>query len=451
MIKQQILFDNEEILRIYHDDFKDYPKDRKLYYKKEVKGHIIEFKELYITNITEEEIHYDEEIDGFLYKNHNKNPYTTYCCYYREFINYRKKDFIERIMKDKKIFNTISDFIKQWTGFNLRTSPFSIYNILIFTPSFIDIKMKLDRKNQKSIYIYILENPYTKLTISVKFKINNIIVDSKIYNEDVKVIGTDKDWNKIDVEIYNENYELVYKAYDLSFIKQMNINMNLLVREVEKNLKKTSKSIKLKEVIGQPIKIGNKNNTDIFDYLYQEKLACKELKANKSFDFLRKNEYDKALKIFKKIANNSDYDEMWIFDPYFIDYNVSGGKDRLEDIITALSVNLSLKKFVVFYYGEDCNILFKDFLDSFSSLRLLVGDKGLNYEFYGIKEKFHDRFVFLKNNLGIKGYMIGTSFNSFGDNYSTILELENYQAEFIFNILKSDLLTDENILLKEGI
>jgi len=46
--------------------------------------------------------------------------------------------------------------------------------------------------------------------------------------------------------------------------------------------------------------------------------------------------------------------------------------------------------------------------------------------------------------------MLGTSFNSFGENYSTIIELSSTQANDIFEKLKANLLSEENnIFYKE--
>ena len=66
-----------------------------------------------------EEIKYDKKIAGFLERENKKNPYSTYCCNYIEYITYDKRDLIKDFLKEKTIFNKISDFIREWTGLSV--------------------------------------------------------------------------------------------------------------------------------------------------------------------------------------------------------------------------------------------------------------------------------------------------------------------------------------------
>ena len=58
------------------------------------------------------------------------------------------------------------------------------------------------------------------------------------------------------------------------------------------------------------------------------------------------------------------------------------------------------------------------------------------------KDKFHDRFIFIKTDERIIGYQIGTSLNSFGTNYSNIIKLNDYCAKNIFEILNEDIVSN---------
>lgn len=452
MIKQQILFDGEEILKIYHKGFTDYPMDRKLNHKQNINNHTLELKESFIQDISKEEVIYDDKIVGFLHKEHGKNPYSTYCCNYTEFINYDKGEFIDELIEDKKTFGQVKDFIEQMTGIKLDKSPYIIFNTLIFTPTDIELDMRLDKENPNNIQVEILTNPYFEHTLIIKFKMDNIIVDTKTYKNKIKAIETDCEWNKVDIDIYHVNGNLIYSCYNISFIKSINISMNLLSKKIQKQLNTEPKKVSLNHITKEDMQVGSIDSSNIIDYLYQEELNARMLKDKRLFEFLGRNQYDRALEIFEEIASTSGYEEMWIFDPYFIDYGATGGKKRLEDIVSILSTSLSLKKNIVFKCDDDYRSSFNNFLSSIEGLRGLVKNTDynkLNMTFYGTSESFHDRFIIFKNNLSFKGYILGTSFNSFGDNYSTILEIEEKQAEVIFNTFDQGVLS--KILLEESL
>lgn len=70
-------------------------------------------------------------------------------------------------------------------------------------------------------------------------------------------------------------------------------------------------------------------------------------------------------------------------------------------------------------------------------------------KFIKATDKFHDRFIFLKNDENIIGYQIGTSLNSFGTNYSNIIKLNDYCAKTIFKILFENVVSGEIYILED--
>lgn len=146
---------------------------------------------------------------------------------------------------------------------------------------------------------------------------------------------------------------------------------------------------------------------------------------------------------------------MWIYDPYFIDYRPKGGKARINDILKVLGKNIRLKKNIVFEADseevarqqfEKFREAIKDTVEFFKKRKI-----DLNFTFYGTKEHFHDRFLFLINEYSLKTFMLGTSFNSFGDNYSAIIELDPLDGKKVFDILNKEIVSRNHIVLSEGL
>ncbi|SNX52903.1 VPA1262 family N-terminal domain-containing protein [Thermoanaerobacterium sp. RBIITD] len=466
MIKQVFYFDGKEFIRFYHDGFNDYRKNRNLSENTVIDSHNIEFKEYYIDDLINEDIECDDIIEGFLSRNNKKNPYSSCCCNYKEYINYNKELYNE--FQDKDIFKKVSDFVEEWSGFKLKYNPYSIFNIFVFNRTLIDIN--LTTNDEGNIFIDYNQNIYNNILFIIKLKLGNIIVNTMVYRGSIKNIIPNQLWDSIDIEIYSEDNKLIYAYYDLHFIKYININMGIINKDIEMNLKTQKRKVNLKSVFNQLLKVGKKNSDSdrLISYLYNEQLAYKKKNYNnRLFEFLGKNEEDKAFKIFEQISSADGFTEMWIFDPYFIDYKPKGGKDKLNDIIIILSKNLSLKKNIVYEVGKNINLEeknensidknkvhqeFDEFIKAIKPTKEIINKKAkqnLNITFYGTKEHFHDRFIFLTNDDFIKGYMLGTSLNSFGDNYSTIIELDLDNAKIVFNKLKNNVVNKDNIMVKE--
>lgn len=123
------------------------------------------------------------------------------------------------------------------------------------------------------------------------------------------------------------------------------------------------------------------------------------------------------------------------YDTYLINYEIVVGIERLRDILKILIKNRNVKKNTVFEIKE-----INGALDNFISKinddelnRIYISFNGLNMKFYGTSEYFDDRFFFYKNKKWITGYLIRTSLNSFGENYSTLLKLKSSDAEVVSN------------------
>ncbi|OAH54616.1 hypothetical protein AWH48_08475 [Domibacillus aminovorans] len=456
MIKQQFFLNSFEVLRLYHDGFDDYPKERQLYECADIKEGIIEFRESWIVNLEDETIPYDNIANGFLPSDHAKNPYGTLCCEYQEFLIYQKE-----IIKDGQIvqpaqFREVCEFVSKWCGYDLKKSPYSINNILIFTPTDVLLEKTLDRKNDRMLNVSILQNGYGELTCISKFKQNQAVVDTRviIIDKPTASIESRKDWSSVDIEFFSKE-RLVYANYDLSFIKSINIDMGITTKQVKMDLQKANKTITLQHVVSQPIKVGESSISNALDsYHYQEELLKRQINSEKRFEFLTKGHYERGIDIFADIANSRGYKEMWIFDPYFITFGTAGGKARLNDIIKVLGSNLGLQKKIIFEAKqEDCQEQFTEFKEAIQGTvnNLKKRDIRLNFSFFGTSQHFHDRFIFLKNDYRIKSFLLGTSFNSFGDNYSTIMEIEPLDGRMVFETLVREIMDKSHMLLTEDL
>ena len=454
MIKQQFLFNNTEILRLYHSNFGDFPKDRFLRQGQVIDEGTITFIETWIENIEEEKIEYDLISSGFLSCQHKKNPYSTLSCHYQEFIT-TNKDFVkDGHIIDISWFDQVKNFIKKWSNFDLHQSPFSLYNVLTYYPTNIEIDTSLDREDDRIINMKLSENDYDNLICHAKFKRNDIIVETKILpitkSTTIKPL---QEWSNIDIELFSEN-DIVYAYYNLSFIKSIHFDGNFVTKQVTTRLQHIDKEITLQDVSYNPMVIG-KEDSELDSYNYQEQLLIRQFTHNRKFNFLTRNQYDLAIDIFSEIAETSGYKEMWIFDPFFIDYKKTGGKKRLNDIIKILGKNLRMKKHIVFYSKTEENAKeeFADFKKTIANslIDLQKYKVKLDFQFYGSSEHFHDRFIFLKSDDKLLSYLLGTSFNSFGENYSSIVELEQFNGEKVFQSLTNNVTKTKNIVLSKDL
>lgn len=456
MIKQQIYLDGKEFLCIYHDGFTDYPKNRELIQTESLEGTKIEFHESWIDNLKDELITFDNVFTGFLQLNDDKNPYNSFCCQFEEFIIYEKPLIKNEVIENLNFFKEITNFIKKWTGLDLYKVPYLMNNIIIFKPTKLQLKMRMDDQNNRKLKIKLLENGYEELIGVIKFKNFDIVVDTKIVKivDSTFYVESSLEWKAVDIELFKQE-ELVFATYNSSFIQSVSIDMQFTTNRVIDNLHQSKRTVSFEEYSSQPIDIGETTNdsNELITYQIQEKRLKNHLNSKMTFNFLLKGEYEKGLDIFSEIAKERDYVELWIFDPYFLSYE-SGGKNRINDIIKILGSNLNLKKKIVFEAKhDDTQQKFNDFKAAINTTVSNLKRKGalLDFDFIGTNEHFHDRFIFLKNDYKLRSFMLGTSFNSFGENYSAIIELEELNGKYVFESLKNNILRKDKLILNENI
>lgn len=450
MIIQEFYWDDEKILTIIHEKMEDKIKNRTLREETEILGHKIIFKEYYNENSELGDFEHDFVIDGFLECNNVKNPYSNYSAQYKEYVNQEDTPLInnQQLSIDTENFKKLCKFVKENYNFNL--TPSAIGNLLVFLPIKIDVKSH----NSENLPYLTIEGSDACGTAFVKFKLDDIIREYYVLNNiyDGLEIWSKRDWDNYEIEIFNDE-NLIYKAKH-NIIRAINLNVGITTKIIEKKYQSIDDSILITNTeMSNPITISDNTNLDFLEsYLINEKIEMNKIKNPKESycNFLKQNERKKAFELFKNIIEENN--EMWIFDPFFISDNL--GIDVLIDILITLC-STSKTKNIVFTESPDENEEKNMTFNKYKSQIEIHGQESLrdlnlnSLKFIKATDKFHDRFIFLKNDENIIGYQIGTSLNSFGTNYSNIIKLNDYCAKTIFKILFENVVSGEIYILED--
>ena len=332
MIIQEFYWDNEKILTIIHEKMENEIKNRTLNEETKISDHEIIFKEFYSENIYVEDFEYNFVIRGFLECENVKNPYSNYSTQYKEFVNQENNPLInnDQLTIDTGNFKELYAFVKENSNFNL--TPSSIGNLFVFSP----IKIEVKSHNSESFPYLNINGKDAHGTAFVKFKLEDIILESYVVDNisDGSEIWSKGDWDNYEIEIYDEG-TLIYKS-NYYIIRAINIKMGITTRTIEKKYQSISSSILITNTdMSNKITISDKTYLDFLGrYLNNEKIETNKHENPKDSHctFLKKNERDKAFKIFEDIIKKNE--EIWIFDPFFISDN--SGISVLIDILTML-------------------------------------------------------------------------------------------------------------------
>lgn len=441
MIRQTIFFNDDLLLTIIHKHM-DSGIDSRLVSDLEITA----FGELkFVEELLEEvgDITYDEINQGFLENQNKKNPYYSYSVNFTEFIKYDKPLFEDdQLTIDHDNFQRICDFIEEKTGYKIIENPFSIGNIIVFEPNKIEINYFRYKDNISGIEVKGLSS---KSTTIIKFKNENIVNGVYIKNGCVCKITPEYEWSSLDLEVYEDN-KIVHAVYDVYLMRSLYMDIIVPSKKMNTELETHKKSITINSSSSMPVFAGENLDSKLIKYLRNESIFKRQLINDKikNLHFLGKGESKKAFEIFEKIMD-SKCNEIWIFDPYFINYDIWGGVKHLRDIFKILIKNIDVKKNIVFESHID-KVNLNDFINKVSDDKIKSIAKsfnGLNIEFKGTSEHFHDRFFFLEHQKYITGYLIGTSLNSFGENYSTLIKLKQNEAKFIFDKLINEVVLNK--------
>lgn len=433
MIKQEILVDGVIILTIFHDKWGDEDFIEKVI-EEEISDKTVLFKEYNVLSFDENDFEYDYCIKGFLNTNNDKNPYNLLSTNYIEYI--KNIDFY---MDD---FISLVNFVKEYTGYVITNE--SIGNVLFFSP----IKIEVSSISSNNISTLNIKCNLENISIIILFKLNNIIIETKFINN-CTISGNleiypSYDWNNYEIEIFEED-TLLFKD-DAYITTQIQISNTIVTKLSKEKLATVDKEVLISDGVNEKFKLEYNNNFNyLSNHIYKESMnryfIKKYITNNEDVIFLRNNDRTRAFDIIEELIKNED--EIWIFDPYFMSLEPEGGFNNLMDILKILLVNTSNKNIV--FYEKDNQESFEDINSRIINNNLhnfLINLGTSKIKFIKAKEHFHDRFFFFKKGDNIKGYLLGSSLNSFGTNYSTLVKLDDFYANNIFKILKEEIVSD---------
>jgi len=453
LVRQSFTYNNEKLITIYHIGLESPHTDLEF-----AKENSLSFSE---ETLDDRDIESQNTliIQGFLPLSHPKNPYTTYCCNYREEIHGAYEEKMHLFNSSQ--FNDISQFVKEWSGLDLQRTPLSLFNTLILRPTEYVVTVRLDKSENLLVKI---DRPRSKVT---QIECLKLIVESTIHGINTGYIEyyIPRNTNElerefcvalpkpllggIDVELIEGN-SLVYASYDTHFIRTIKINLDL-IKEIGRYTTDYKKINKREMPIietsnGSQAIVGNKDQSVISTYLYMEDQLSIS-KQGSLFKFLTRNNSEEFFKFLEGLLKANSQAEIWFFDPFLLEYG-SEGKERFIDTMKTILFHVSnQRKHFIF---NCCDSSYTGNEDQYLSQRLksikeYMKEKKIRdvaAEFVCVDISFHDRFVFVtKNSRPTKGFLLGTSLNSMGENYSSIVQLSQKDAEYTFSVLISEIYT----------
>lgn len=210
MIVQEFYMDDDKILTLIHENMDECIKNRHLNDSISIGKHIVLFKENYQSDFKMDEINHDVLIEGFFECNNEKNPYNDYSTFYKEFVSFQENPIFEDSSPIVPLdeYGKLLEFIKDYSNYNF--TRYSFGNILFFSP----IKIKtINFYSDNLPYFKIMGNDVKGRAI-VKFKVNDIILESKIVENlhNGQKICSECDWNNYEIEVYYDD-EIIYKNH----------------------------------------------------------------------------------------------------------------------------------------------------------------------------------------------------------------------------------------------
>lgn len=381
-------------------------------------------------------------ISGFLSVSHSKNIFSSISTNYTEYILNieNKKNFWESLSSIEK--EILLKEIKETTNFNLEENPLSVFNKIVYSPLLSDISIK--RKDYNSFYLRLDSDERKNFVVRTYFLVDKDIIvdfDEQIIETNKEyIVSSEKIWEHLNIEIFDENKkELLYRNSNITFIESIRFSIGVSYKEITTHLS-TGQKVKIKSTISdRSTEIKRKIKDDRYEliktYFYENSLLKQKIKKNRTFIFLGKDEKNIALEFMKNILENSSYfEKIYFLDPYIADFS----RNDISDFLKLISSNLEVEKEILYSASKsekNIHIL----KEEAENLRREIGIKNLNLKIYKTNENFHDRFLFTfsKELNSLKAYLFGTSFNSLGENFSSIVELGEAESSEVWEKLET--------------
>ena len=459
MIEDRIVFDGEEILCIYHKGIDDFAT---INHREHITldGKLLEFIERNVdSDVVLNKVSSLASIQGVLSTGEDLNPYgdmaSAHCSHY---IVANKPSFLlysdAFTSNDANVLVKLLDFINTYCGLQFKKYPLHLGDIFIFEPTLVEV-----RGNEvDGVDGLTLTNIPIDSTLIVHFKRyddlgdTEYIVDTAIVNVERTYtcinVSSEHPWQSFDIFVYREG-KLIYKSIDKSIVRSIHMTIDIQGEPVELSLKRLGKTIiqqpseKETFTVGRVIepKLLREYNRQIVDNvaLYTDDVN-KILYCGSDEDIQIEKDY-----IIRQLKHADD--EIVICDSYFTDYRNDKDKDKIFEWLAILA-NMSAKsKTIVFYVtrkdGSNRAFTADELLRHIPLHRIVANyyrkhNNSLGIRCIETKIPIHDRFIFTRTDKDVQCLVVGTSFNSLGENFHCIHQYTGTTAKSLYESIMNN-------------
>ena len=459
MIENRIIFDGEDILCIYHKGFDDVdPINHKECTT--LDGKLLEFIEQKVdSDVVFNKVSSLASIQGVLSTGEDLNPYgdmaSAHCSHY---IVTEKPSFLfysdAFTSNDANVLVELFEFIDTYCGLQLKKYPLHLGDIFIFEPIAVEVMgNKID-----GVEGLTLTNLPVDSMLVIHFKSYDDLGDTEYIVDTamINVEGTEKcinisskyPWQSFDIFVYRGG-KLIYKSIDNSIMRSLHMAIDIQREPVELSLKRLEKTIiqqpseKETFTIGRMIepRLLRAYNKKIVDNLalYTDD-ENKILYCGSDEDIQIEKDY-----IIRQLEHAAD--EIFICDCYFTDYRDDKDKDKIFEWLAILA-NMSAKsKTIVFYVtrknGINRAFTADELLRNIPLHRAVANyyrnhNNSLGIRCIETKIPIHDRFIFTRIDKDVQCLVVGTSFNSLGENFHCIHKYTGATAKSLYETIMNN-------------
>lgn len=459
MIEDRIVFDGEEILCIYHKGIDDFAT---INHREHITldGKLLEFIERNVdSDVVFNKVSSLASIQGVLSTGEDLNPYgdmaSAHCSHY---IVANKPSFLlysdAFTSNDANVLVELFDFINTYCGLQFKKYPLHLGDIFIFEPTLVEV-----RGNEvDGVDGLTLTNLPIDSTLIVHFKSyddlgdTEYIVDTAIVNVERTYtcinVSSEHPWQSFDIFVYREG-KLIYKSIDKSIVRSIHMAIDIQREPVDLSLKRLGKTIiqqrseKESFTVGKMIepKLLRAYNKQIIDNvaLYADGVN-KILYGGNDEDIQIEKDY-----IIRQLEHADD--EIVICDSYFTDYRDDKDKDKIFEWLAILANMPAKSKTIVFYVtrknGINRAFTADELLRNISLHRAVANYYRNHNNSLGIccietKIPIHDRFIFTRTDKDVQCLVVGTSFNSLGENFHCIHQYTGTTAKSLYESIMNN-------------
>lgn len=459
MIENRIVFDGEEILCVYHKGVDDFVTVNHKEHTT-LDGKLLEFIEQKVdSDVVLNKVSSLTSIQGVVSTGQDLNPYghraSAYCSHY---IVTKKPSFLfyrdAFTSNDANILIELFNFINTYCGLQLKKYPLHLGDIFIFEPTLVEVRgNEIDGVDGLTFTNLPIDS-----TLIVHFKSyddlgdTEYIVDTAIVNverTDTCInVSSEHPWQSFDIFVYREG-KLIYKSIDKPIVRSIHMAIDIQREPVELSLKRLGKTIiqqpSEKETFtgGKMIepKLLRAYNKRIVDNvaLYADGVN-KILYGGSDEDIQIEKDY-----IIRQLKDAAD--EIVICDSYFTDYRDDKDKDKIFEWLAILANTSAKSKTIVFYVtrkdGSNRAFTADELLKNIPLHRAVANyyrnhNNSLGIRCIETKMPIHDRFIFTRTDTDVQCLVVGTSFNSLGENFHCIHQYTGTTAKSLYESIMNN-------------